>query len=606
MPTSRAVIYCRVSEPRQGEKGTSLESQLSALRKLASDKGYNVIAEFVQDEHGTPGHDRPALDEILDLAEQRAFDVLLIYAIDRTARDVAAHAILKKTLKKHSVRMEWATITLPEGHAGDFLEMVMAAGAEMEAANFKERSLRGKRSRTENGAVLGGRWSLYGYRYVHKDGNGGRKYEIVESEAEVVRNIFHWYVEGLRSRAIARRLTDQRVPTRTDASAGVKQRGYGEWSSGFVSKILATETYSGVFYWNKTHTVEFRGEDGKIHKRTRARPRSDWLAVPVPAIISVELFETAERLRKSRKKDAARNTKVEYLMRARMRCERCGYKVQSVKRGNSAPIYVCTSSLKGGVTSLRNVTCGQQVNARAVDDAVWSEVVKFMRSPEKIMLSVKNSREVAEQKAAKFRKQLATVEECLADEQAERDRWCELYAKGKVPLDVLEEKLSIVDKMIGKHQDQKSDLEKQIAAIPHTGTTVAVVSRLKELETAVKRHNVDWVSEFYFDWEGTSEEVKEIVAYMAWVVWIDDLGGFEHKRKLIEALDLTAIVEWKGGGEADIHLAGLIDPTILRIRNATLVASSSSRQGHKSAIPFSLTISIRKNERPASPSGVLR
>src|SRR3974377_1075393 len=71
--------------------------------------------------------------------------------------------------------------------------------AEYERAQIAERSRRGKRHRARSGSVNVMSGAPYGYRYVKKSDTSAAYYDIIEGEAEVVRNVYRWYTEGALS-----------------------------------------------------------------------------------------------------------------------------------------------------------------------------------------------------------------------------------------------------------------------------------------------------------------------------------------------------------------------------------------------------------------------
>lgn len=110
-----------------------------------------------------------------------------------------------------------------------------------------------------------------------------------------------WYVYGdekgdkLSLKAIARRLTEMKVPTWADTRKKRfgKKRGRGVWCYSTVGDILASETYAGTWYYGK------KGND-----------REYWLAVEVPAIVRREVWEKAQERRKRNREMAKRNQNV--------------------------------------------------------------------------------------------------------------------------------------------------------------------------------------------------------------------------------------------------------------------------------------------------------
>jgi site-specific DNA recombinase len=192
-----------------------------------------------------------------------------------------------------------------------------------------ERSARGRRGRAQAGYVVPGGINKYGYRYVPDPQGHKGIYEIVPEEAAVVRLIFQWYVysdetgKKLGNRAIAQKLSDMRVPTRNDNTKYKyrKTRGRGIWNNRTIACIIRSETYTGVHYYNRTKRTS-NSPDKDVRE---VRDRSEWIAVPVPAIIDRQTWELAQQQIAKNIRRSKRNTKGDYLMRGRLHCQVCGY-----------------------------------------------------------------------------------------------------------------------------------------------------------------------------------------------------------------------------------------------------------------------------------------
>ena len=81
--------------------------------------------------------------------------------------------------------------------------------------------------------------------------------EIVPEEAEIVRNIYRWFMEGKTPTGIARTLTEQGVLT----PAGKEQ-----WCSSTVKSILTNEKYKGSALLQKRFTVDFLTKKSKVNE----------------------------------------------------------------------------------------------------------------------------------------------------------------------------------------------------------------------------------------------------------------------------------------------------------------------------------------------------
>jgi hypothetical protein len=158
--------------------------------------------------------------------------------------------------------------------------------AEYERAQIAERSRRGKRHRAQQGSINVLSGAPYGYRYVRKTDTSAAYYEVVESEAEVVRLIFDAYTrQGLSIGAIAGLLNQREVPTRTRQS---------RWERPTIWRMLHNPAYAGHAFYGKTELRPRRRITRRLRQRGlcsrdssfRERPRQEWIEIPVPALVS--------------------------------------------------------------------------------------------------------------------------------------------------------------------------------------------------------------------------------------------------------------------------------------------------------------------------------
>ncbi len=148
----RAAIYARVSTP----VGQSPAMQLDVLREFAGRRELEVVFEFV--DHGASGarERRPALDDLMDAARKRAFDVVLVYRFDRFARSVRNMVTALDELGALGVDFvsysESLDTSTPMGRA---MFSVCAALAELERSVVVERSVEGQRRARARGKHVG-------------------------------------------------------------------------------------------------------------------------------------------------------------------------------------------------------------------------------------------------------------------------------------------------------------------------------------------------------------------------------------------------------------------------------------------------------------------
>jgi site-specific DNA recombinase len=166
---------------------------------------------------------------------------------------------------------------------------------EYERAQIVERSCRGKRHRAKIGCINVLSGAPYGYRYVRKTDAAEAYYAVIESEAEVVREVFELYAKELWSiGAISRHLNERGIRTRFSR---------GPWERSTIWAMLRNPAYQGTACFGKTERVPRQRitkplrEKGGFSTRSNAnreREPQEWIRVPVPALVSAESFAMAQ------------------------------------------------------------------------------------------------------------------------------------------------------------------------------------------------------------------------------------------------------------------------------------------------------------------------
>src|SRR5258707_11146569 len=192
--TKPACSYACMSADRQKENPT-IASQVAALTEYAETNGYLVPPEWQFQDDGYSGATlvRPGLEALRDLAATGEIQTVLIYSPDRLSRKYAYQVLLAEELARCGVELTF--LRAPSGATAEDQLLVQFQGmiAEYERAQIAERSRRGKRHRAQQGSINVLSGAPYGYRYVKKTDSSAAYYEVVESEAEVVRLIFDAY-----------------------------------------------------------------------------------------------------------------------------------------------------------------------------------------------------------------------------------------------------------------------------------------------------------------------------------------------------------------------------------------------------------------------------
>src|SRR5690348_8796860 len=136
----RAVLYMRVSSVDQHP-----ETQLLDLRQMATQRGYEIVAEYTDKISGTKAK-RPGLDQMMTDARRGRFDVVLVWACDRIARSTRHFLAVLDDLNRTGVEFVSFRENIDTGGPlGRAIVIIIAAIAELERSLIVERVRAGMR-----------------------------------------------------------------------------------------------------------------------------------------------------------------------------------------------------------------------------------------------------------------------------------------------------------------------------------------------------------------------------------------------------------------------------------------------------------------------------
>jgi site-specific DNA recombinase len=435
-----AALYARVSSDRQKENHT-ISSQLAALVEYADSHGYLVPPEWRFQDEGYSGATllRPGLEALRDLAATGHIQAALVFSPDRLSRKYAYQVLLTEELSRCGVEVVF--LKAPSGVTPEDQLLVQFQGmiAEYERAQIAERSRRGKRHRAQQGSINVLSGAPYGYRYMKKSDTTAAYYEVLESEAAVVRLVFEAYTQqGLSINAIARMLNERQVPTRT---------GTTRWERSTVWGLLRNPAYCGRACYGKTElrprqriTRPLRQRNG-IASRNSAnheRPSQEWIEIAVPALISEETFALAQEQLQHNKRHSPRRTIEPSLLQGMLVCERCGYGLYRTSTQTSARrlyYYRCIGS--DAYRHLKGAVCeNPPVRQDHLDAVVWAEVVRLLEEP-KIIQEELNRRLEAARNADPLKRRQEQLHRDHARLSKSMDRLLIAYQDGLISLEQL-------------------------------------------------------------------------------------------------------------------------------------------------------------------------
>ncbi len=345
----RTALYVRLSVLDSGKKHSdTVETQESLLRHFLEGKPCFSIFDVYVD-NGETGVDfkRDEFERLMEDVRGGRVDCIIVKDLSRFGRNyIEAGEYLEKVFPFLGIRF----IAVNDGY--DSADPAAADGLSLHLKNLVNDvyardisakigpALRGKQMRGE----FIGAWAAYGYTKSKED-----KHRIVvdPNAARVVRDIFAWRLEGSSYRQIARRLTEQGIPSPSQYRYRlgiVKDRKFAEslWQIETVKRLLASEVYLGHMVQGRKRESLFEGQ------KQRYLPREEWFIVrnTHEAIIDQKTFDEVQKLNSLKKQEywqkqerfsGVENT--ENILKGLVYCGDCGRKLVRYKN-------ICENKLK--------------------------------------------------------------------------------------------------------------------------------------------------------------------------------------------------------------------------------------------------------------------
>lgn len=338
-----AVIYARYSSERQTEQ--SIEGQIRECMAYAEHHDLMIVDTYIDRAMTGTNDNRNDFQRMLKDAQKKAWEVVLVYKLDRFSRNKYEMAIHKKTLRDCGISLVSAKEHIPEGPEGIILESLLEGMAEYYSAELAQKVNRGLRETRIKGHYAGG-GITYGYKVVN------RKFQVCEEEAKIVIRIYEMYAAGVIVKNIIKTLTDE----------GIMYRNGRPFGKSVVYGILQNERYSGIY----THKTE--------GTYTNTFPR----------IVPQHLFENVH-LMISENRYGRHPENVVYLLRNKMKCGYCGKSItsESGTSGNGSVMryYKCSVKKKDS-TKCRKAPIRKEILEQLIVDTT----VKVLDNPETIDL----------------------------------------------------------------------------------------------------------------------------------------------------------------------------------------------------------------------------
>ena len=272
-------LYSRLSRDDElSGESNSITNQKSILSKYANENNFQNIKFFVDDGYSGTTFTRPAFIEIMELAEQGKIGTIIVKDHSRLGRN---RLIVGQLLEEDFVRLNIRYIAIMDNidsskGLNDFLP-IQDWFNEMHAKNTSQKVRAVLKNKGESGISLANNVP-YGYK---KDESDKAKWQVDETSAKIVKEIFNLFIQGHGTFEIARILRERKILTPSEYNASISRNSTNQdyqykWCGTTVAGILDRQEYIGDTVNFKSTTRSYKDktrinlpkEDRKIFKNT--------------------------------------------------------------------------------------------------------------------------------------------------------------------------------------------------------------------------------------------------------------------------------------------------------------------------------------------------
>lgn len=337
----KAVIYARYSSNSQRDE--SIDGQIRECTAYAQRYNIQIVGEYIDRAISGRTDDRPDFQRMIKDISKNTFDCIIVWKLDRFARDKYDSAHYKRILKNNNIRLISVTEPIPEGPEGILLEALLEGMAQYYSAELSVKVIRGHMENAYKCRFNGGTIPI-GYT-ITKD----KYFEINPLTAPFVLQAFELYDAGDTMQEVADKLNKQ----------GLRHYKHGtELSVNSISSILSNRRYIGEY-----------------------RYRDIFVPDGIPAIVPKDLFERVQKKLVVNKHAPARYRATEdYILTTKIFCGNCMSNMVGVsgtsRTGATHRYYKCNSVIK-------NQSCNKKaVKKDWIEDIVIEQIKKVIFNDE--------------------------------------------------------------------------------------------------------------------------------------------------------------------------------------------------------------------------------
>ncbi len=449
----RVAFYTRISLSEEIQK-YSLGAQQERLEAFCKSQYGDewILSKVYKDSASGTNLNRPELQQMLANARSGAFDVILVFRVDRLSRRVAELSQLAHELKGYNVALRSATEPIDTSTpAGMMIFQTLGVFAEFEQQSIVQRTKTGMLRKAQTGSWPGGRVPL-GYRF-----SKGSGLEIEETEAVIVRKVFNYYTAGKEG--------SSRISQRLNA-AGYRSKKGRMFNRKSILHILRNPFYIGKFRWQQE---EFDSDHQPI--------------------ISNEVFTAAKEILEKRSSESPGkkwHTQDQRILSGLIWCRKCKSRMVGVSansRGVKFQYYACTKRLDTSDCDM------DYIRADYVEEQILSQVQTVFQDKALLESIWESAQEKLAENAPAIEKELTHLNQQRTKIQATIDRYYVAFETGTMTPTTCNQRLEDLTAQLKQMDDQGQALTEKRAALDLPALKMSfleeILSNLKGVVDAV-------------------------------------------------------------------------------------------------------------------------
>ena len=403
----RAVVYARFSSNMQ--RSESITAQKRACYKYINEKGYLPVGDYIDEALTATNLQRPGFQKMLEDAQKRLFDVVIVHKMDRFSRNVYDALDVQRKLSNYGVRIESVIERFDETPEGELQRVIQLGVGQYYSQNLAREVIKGLKENAYK-AIHNGGIPPYGFDVDPET----KKYIINEHEASGIRIMFEKIIQGWSYRELSEYLNLLGYRTKIGNKFSATSSFYD---------ILTNPKYMGVYTYNRS--VSKPKQIGMKRSHRKNKNAEEIICIPngVPAIVDEETFELVQKLLKQRRRSKGQHKAKEvYLLTGLVECAECGSAYHGSSRigGRNKSKYVsyrCSKRKK-----LENPCKCKEINKSLLDEFVVNQLYTTLLNQtnleqllESVNIKLKQKYKDMDQDLPQLQKQLDEVSQKISN-----------------------------------------------------------------------------------------------------------------------------------------------------------------------------------------------